>query len=535
MPTLFDHRGAPVTLASLREPQSAGVGALRTLFAGGAHPARGLTPERLHRILEAAEAGELTAQAELGAEMEERDAHLYAELAKRKRALLTLPWRVEPPPGASAAEERAAARVEELLGELDDLEDAILNLADAIGHGFACLELEWGRRGGAWLPVVHWRPPTWFTVAREAPDTPRLLDGTPGGAALRPFGWLAHVHKARSGYLGRAGLHRVLAWPYLFRAYAAKDLAELLEIYGLPLRLGKYPVGASEAERATLLSAVVNLGHDAGGIIPDTMAMEFVEVSGGRSDPFGAMIAWCERSISKAILGGTLTSQADGKSSTNALGLVHNEVRRDLLLSDARQIAGTLTRDLVHPLALLNVGGVAPGRSPRFLFEVEEPEDLALLADALPKLAAVGARIPVAWVNRKLQIPEPEGDEPVLGAPAPASPPAAARRSALSTARRFGTGGHGCPHCAAARARGDLAPDAVDPLVERAALAADPLLEALVAPLRRAVAESGSHQELLERLEGMFGAMESDRFAELIAAALVVAEQTGRAEVLGGH
>uniref|UniRef100_UPI00398B6B75 phage portal protein family protein n=1 Tax=Erwinia tracheiphila TaxID=65700 RepID=UPI00398B6B75 len=48
----------------------------------------------------------------------------------------------------------------------------------------------------------------------------------------------------------------------------------------------------------------------------------------------------------KAILGGTLTSQADGASSTNALGNVHNEVRFEVRSSDATQVAATLTRDL---------------------------------------------------------------------------------------------------------------------------------------------------------------------------------------------
>ncbi|MGL9774415.1 MAG: phage portal protein family protein [Sodalis sp. (in: enterobacteria)] len=36
------------------------------------------------------------------------------------------------------------------------------------------------------------------------------------------------------------------------------------------------------------------------------------------------------------MLGGALTTQADGKSSTNALGNVHNEVRHELIASDAR-------------------------------------------------------------------------------------------------------------------------------------------------------------------------------------------------------
>ncbi|SLM64493.1 Mu-like prophage FluMu protein gp29 [Dickeya aquatica] len=49
-----------------------------------------------------------------------------------------------------------------------------------------------------------------------------------------------------------------------------------------------------------------------------------------------SMIEWCERTP-KVILGGTLTSQADGKTSTNALGNVHNEVRHDILVADARR------------------------------------------------------------------------------------------------------------------------------------------------------------------------------------------------------
>ncbi|WP_308197178.1 phage portal protein family protein, partial [Achromobacter xylosoxidans] len=40
----------------------------------------------------------------------------------------------------------------------------------------------------------------------------------------------------RSGYIARTGLFRVLAWPWLFKNFAVRDLAEFLEIYGLPLR-----------------------------------------------------------------------------------------------------------------------------------------------------------------------------------------------------------------------------------------------------------------------------------------------------------
>lgn len=89
---------------------------------------------------------------------------------------------------------------------------------------------------------------------------------------------------------------------------------------------------------------MLSIGHNAGGIIPRGMEIEFQNAASGQADPFVVMMDWCERSMSKAILGGTLTSQADGKSSTNALGNVHNEVRMEVRDSDVRQLAATLTQ-----------------------------------------------------------------------------------------------------------------------------------------------------------------------------------------------
>ncbi|RCH08006.1 hypothetical protein CSC36_6095, partial [Pseudomonas aeruginosa] len=59
----------------------------------------------------------------------------------------------------------------------------------------------------------------------------------------------------------------------------------------------------------TLLRAVTGLGHAAAGIIPESMSIEFQEASKGSAEPFMAMMRWCDDSMSKAILGGTLTSQ----------------------------------------------------------------------------------------------------------------------------------------------------------------------------------------------------------------------------------
>lgn len=435
MATLLDQHGNPIQSEILHEPQTAKLSQLHREYAN--HPSRGLTPVKLAGILQSAELGQLSAQAELFMDMEEKDAHLYAEMAKRKRSILTVEWEIKPPRNASAAEKSQAAYLTELVSDLPGWDNLLLDALDAIGHGYACVELEWQMLGKEWLPkaMTH-RPPSWFMTAFDDQNTIKLRDNTPTGAALTPFGWITHIHRARTGVLARAGLHRVLAWPFLFKNYAVRDLAELLEIYGLPIRLGKYPPGTGEKEKATLLRAVTQLGHAAAGIIPEGMSIAFEAAAQGNHDLFQAMIIWAEQSISKAILGGTLTSQADGKSSTHALGKVHERAQHDILASDARQLAATLTRDLLYPLLVLNGNGgngvADPRRLPQLHFDVREEEDFQMLAAALPDLVNVGTPIPVSWVQRKLSIPAPQDNEPIL---APARQPAPVDQAGLASNR----------------------------------------------------------------------------------------------------
>lgn len=418
MAKILDQHGNPIDTGLLKENQTdqvAKVAGLHSIYAG--HPSRGLTPAKLARILQQAEQGDIMEQHDLFLDMEEKDGHIFSEMSKRKRALLTLEWTIQPPRNATTAEKKQAEYLEEALRDLDNFEDLLLDMLDAIGHGFSCQEIEWELLGREWLPkAFNHRPQSWFQLDRATRSQIRLRDNSLDGAELWQFGWVTHVHKAKSGYISRSGLHRVLAWPFLFKNFSVRDLAEFLEIYGLPLRLGTYPSGASDDEKATLLRAVASIGHDAAGIIPEGMAIDFKEAAKGASDPFQYMVELMERTQSKAILGGTLTSQADGKSSTNALGNVHNEVRHDLLESDAKQVASTLTNDLLYPILALNQGGVADRRRlPRFRFDTVEPEDIKTISDALPGLVNSGVRIPVNWANEKLRIPIPAEGEAVLG------------------------------------------------------------------------------------------------------------------------
>ncbi len=522
---IVDVNGNQIKSSDLKDQQTSKVAWLHREF--DSHPSRGLTPAKLARILESAEQGDIRAQHELFLDMEEKDGHILAELGKRKRALLTVDWDIVPPRGASATEKKQAGYVKELIQDIPNFEDVILDALDGIGHGFSCQEIEWEMLGNEWLPkaITH-RPQTWFQTDHATRTQIRLRDMTLDGAELIPFGWIAHVHKAKSGYLARCGLHRVLAWPYLFKIYSVGDLAEFLEIYGLPLRLGKYQAGASDDEKSTLLRAVMSIGHDAAGIIPEGMSIDFQEAAKGSEAPFESMISWCERTASKCILGGTLTSQADGKSSTNALGKVHNEVRHDLMMSDGIQLGGTFTRDLIYPLLALNKGGVDDRRRlPKFKFMFDDTDDLKTLADALPKLVGVGMKITRSWAHERAGIPLPEeGDEllaianpEMLISPAErVKPPQAAARAALTVEQ--------------------VAQETFidDQLAARLSVEAAPHWDTLLEQLRGIVNRAESLEALRDDLLASFGGLPGDELVKVMAAGFAVAELAGMSDVVDG-
>ncbi|MGL5344807.1 MAG: DUF935 domain-containing protein [Plesiomonas sp.] len=414
MSQIVDQYGKPLKKDALKTPQ--------TIKMAGAyhqypeHRSRGMTIRKLPGLLQQAEMGMLSAQASFFEDMLERDGHVFAEMEKRKNALLTLERTIVPPDNASSAEKNATAAVRDWFSGILELEDVILNGATAIGHGFSCQEIQWTSVEKVLIPQsIHLRPHHWFSSLPEKGDELRLNSSNPDGDALWPFGWLVHRANARSGFVGSSGLFRVLVWPYLFKNFAVRDLAEFLEIYGLPARIAYYAPGTSDEDRDRLLMNLVRLGHDAVAAVPTGNDIKFESAASGGSDAFMAMIDWAERTASKVILGGTLTSQADGKTSTNALGNVHNEVRHDLLASDARQIEGMFRTLIQMMLALNGFGDIPLHRQPRLVFDTRKKANLSQFATAVSTLVNAGVEtIPVNWVHKEGGIPLPQDGEAVI-------------------------------------------------------------------------------------------------------------------------
>jgi phage gp29-like protein len=251
----------------------------------------------------------------------------------------------------------------------------------------------------------------------------------------------------------------------------------------------------------------------------------------GNADGFKIMMDWCEATQSKAILGGTLTSQT-GANGNRALGDVHNEVRLDIRNDDASKVDRSLSDYLVYPIAVLN-GLTDPARTPRFTSDTQEPDDLALYADALPKLVAIGLPIPVRYAAEKLKIPEPDGDEPVLSpsgsralaatpgaSPAgsePATPPADAATAPSAPLR---AGLSALPP--------DIDPTPVSAHTGQLAQDAAPHLAALIDQVRQRVDRAESLDALRDDLLAAYGDLDTPELTNVMTLAFACADLAGR-------
>ncbi|HHF5547567.1 TPA: DUF935 domain-containing protein [Haemophilus influenzae] len=500
------------------------------------HPSAKITPSKLKQILEDAENGDIQAQHQLFMDIEEQDSSIAANMMTRKRSVLTLDWRIIEPRNATPAEEKLQAEIDELFYQYPNLEDLFIDLMDAVGHGFSALEIQWAQVDGKWVPKgFRPCPQSWFKLDKD--DS--LLLRTPAnqmGEPLRPFGWVVHRHKSRSTQLARDGLYRTLAWLYMYKHYSVRDFAEFLELYGMPIRIGKYGAGATNAEKRTLLRALAEIGHNAAGIMPESMQIELHNVANAGAasgnNPFLQMVDWCEKSIARLILGQTLTSGADGKSSTNALGNVHNEVRRDLMISDAKQIAQTITQQIILPYLQINVDpNIAPHRIPYFEFDTKEYEDLSVFAEAIPKLTGIGVQISESWVRDKLGIPEPQEGELILSIPQ--GEKTDEKTTALSAVFNHGKDcSCGCRAAALSAQNGKKdEQDELDGLIDDALANADfnQQLDPMMKQIVGVIMASESYDEAQEKLIALYPDLTSESHQAYLASAVFLADLLGAA------
>ena len=377
------------------------------------YPSKGLNPRRLARIFRSADEGDVREQMELFEEMEEKDTHLFSQLQTRKLAVTGLDWEVQEFSNDDI-DKTVAEFVEKQLRGIENLDDIFIDMLDAIGKGVSIMEIEWGvdRNGSNVIEDIKYVHPKKLVWDYQTDEMKVCTREYPSGISLPENKFVVHKYKAKSGHASRAGILRVVSWMYLFKNYDIKDWVSFCEVFGMPLRLGKYNASASDDDKKALMEAIYSLGTDAAGIVPDTTLIEFIESQKTTSvEIYEKLARYCDEQISKAVLGQTLSSDSGGGS--YAQGKVHNDVRHDLTAADAKALAVTIRRDIIRPLVEYNFGYNV--NIPFIMFDCREVEDQKESVDILKTLVCdTGLKVPTAYVYKKYNIPKPEDDEEIL-------------------------------------------------------------------------------------------------------------------------
>lgn len=180
------------------------------------------------------------------------------------------------------------------------------------------------------------------------------------------------------------------------------DWAQFVELFGMPLRIGKYSA-MDEASRRELIRAFETAGSAPYLVIPkETEATQEANASSGNGLLYKEFRQACTEEILITILGQTMTT-VDGSSL--AQGQVHMAVQEKKHRADRRFVERMLNRYFV-PM-LIRRGYPITGGKFRYMDakrELEVPE-IVQLSDILP--------IPQSYLHEKYNIPLPEPGEPI--------------------------------------------------------------------------------------------------------------------------
>lgn len=470
--------------------------------------ANGLTPTRLAAILQGANEGNDYDLLTLAEEMEERSEY-GGLLGVRKRAVLAMPQKVVP-----ASDDAKHKQHADEVGKLvlrPEFRQLRADLLDALGKGRSTVELIWQtKKTPHTFSQYIWRDPRYFRYNPADPQELRLIDGSDvyHGLPLPSFKFITHRPRIKTGLPVRDGLARMVAVYYMLTSYGLKDWTAFNELFGLPIRVGRYGANAKQDDINILRTAVANIGSDAAALIPDSMRIEFIErANSSGTDVFERLADWLGRKITIAVLGQTASTQ--GTPGKLGGDFAQMQVADDIRDADATELDATINAQMVKAYIDWNYG--EQDEYPRVESVAEEPEDLKVLVDALGTLLPQGLRVKQSEIRSKLRLSEPEAGDEVFASTPP--PPAVFPNASLAA---HGHNPATCPSCVALNRAGAGA-DTIDHMVMDALIDWQPVMQPIIDPIQVLADECQDEAEFLARLPELLQTMDANALIRSLA------------------
>lgn len=510
-----------------------------------------------------------------------RDGKVFSGLQKRQLALVGKSWQVEPQDKASAKAKTDSETLTEILKGFG-FDQMSKDLLEALLAGHAIAEIVWTIRNEWVVPErVVKRSQRRFVFVQEDENSPAQLhllkrEAMQKGVPVPERKFIVHRVNPEDDNPYGTGLGLQLFWPVFFKRKGIVAWNKLCDRFGSPTPHGKYPRQASSKEKSTLADALKAFSNDGWLMTPEGMEINLLESKlSGNVTTQQQLCEYMDDWIAE-ILTGQEPARASGGAVASA-SKERRDVRQDLTQADSDLLSDTLNSTLIQWICELN------GLEPCLVYRnIKEEEDTKALAEAdkivsemgfeldeptvrakygegwhkkappvaddsqdqsgqkskpevngqgtatkydaslinaysmgLDRFSKLGLQVPEQFVRDAFGIPKPKAGEKVLE---PSNEPDAAET------KNFAEAGHVASE-----------PDALDELAAAERDQWQPVIDPLVAPLRKlfsdAKAQGLTAGQLLDRLAEKLPAMNADPLAESLSRVAMAARLGGDAGI----
>ena len=379
-------------------------------------------------------------------DMEEKDSTIFSCLESRKTNVLSYDQNVIPASDA-IADKRIAEFIEETLkmyfgsssGDMQDANESpfdsfLYEALDAVGKGVAVGEIIYKEaKDRVYIEEIKFKPQHLFafgdsklasysTASMMYPQTGHLslrqgvmIENMPLDGELPENKFFVFSYRARYGNRWGSPVLRKVYWQSWIKRNSIKQWLRYQE-KGSGVVIARYNDGSAEAEMVTAQDAATAVQEESAVAVPKKFLLEVHEMVRNIGSSHKELVDdFCNSEITKAILGGTLTSRGSDGGGSRALGEVHERKENKISEADAKALEAVVNKNLIRPLVLYNFGPVAKCPMWKIAYEPQENIDSKAARFAVAR-TEIGLPLSKTQIREELELDAPRDEEDALGA-----------------------------------------------------------------------------------------------------------------------
>lgn len=273
------------------------------------------------------------------------DPHLMAAIQQRKMQVMQMDWELVV---ENSSESKIVSEIDEIFKTLQ-MEEIISDMMDAIFFGYSVLEINWQKKDGMLFPAeILDKPQEWFIFDKN--NELRLRKYKYGyylfeeGEKLPPYKFVLTQHKPSfTNPYGERILSRCY-WPVQFKKGGIEYWQLMMERYGMPYLIGRYPNTYTDAQKEEFLDQLKQMVVDNITIFDEALGIELKESPQyDIGQLYENLVKYHNKEISKAVLTVTLTTEMEKTGSYKA-SEIHKEMLQFLGTSDKKLVESSLNK-----------------------------------------------------------------------------------------------------------------------------------------------------------------------------------------------